>query len=189
MDPFLGQIMAVGFTFAPRGWAMCNGQILPIAQNTALFSLLGTTYGGNGQNTFALPDLRGRVPVGMGQGSGMSNITQGEANGSPTTTLNTPNMPIHTHPATVTPTGSIMASTSAGSLQAPVSGSLLAQSNQRNAQYIESANAGTTVPLGGASAPTVTVGLTGGSQPFSNMQPYLGLNFIIALQGIFPTRN
>jgi microcystin-dependent protein len=189
MDPFLGQIMAVGFNFAPRGWAMCSGQLMSVSQNAALFSLLGTTYGGDGQVTFALPDLRGRVPVGMGQGPGTSNITPGEMAGSPTTTLSTLNMPMHTHTATVTPISSIMASTSAGNLQAPVAGSLLAQSNQRNAQYIESANAGATVPLGGASAPNVTLGQAGGSQAFSNMQPYLGLNFIIALEGIFPTRN
>jgi len=189
MEVFIGLITIFAGNFAPRGWAICQGQILPIAQNTALFSLLGTTYGGNGQTTFALPDLRGRVPVGMGQGPGTFNIPQGEAAGSPTATLSTLNMPMHTHTATVTPTSGIMASTSAGTLQAPLPGSLLAQSNQRDAQYIESANAGATVPLGGASAPNVTLGQAGGSQAFPIMQPYLGLNFIIALEGIYPSRN
>src|SRR5215831_8639728 len=96
-EPFLGMIILVGFTFPPRGWAFCQGQLLPISQNTALFSLLGTTYGGNGQTTFALPDLRGRVPVGFGQGPGLSNYTQGQVGGVENVTLAINQMPIHTH--------------------------------------------------------------------------------------------
>src|SRR5262245_44407760 len=98
MDPFIGQLMLVPYNFAPRGWALCNGQILPIAQNTALFSLLGTTYGGNGQTTFALPDLRGRVPISSGQGPGLSNYDLGEVGGVETVTLTTTQMPAHGHP-------------------------------------------------------------------------------------------
>src|SRR5215211_4319727 len=99
-EPFIGQIMLVPYNFAPRGWAFCAGQILPIAQNTALFSLLGTTFGGNGQTTFALPDLRGRAPIGQGQGPGLSNISLGEAAGTETVTLLSTNMPAHSHTVT-----------------------------------------------------------------------------------------
>lgn len=186
MEAFLGLITIFAGNFAPRGWAFCQGQILSIAQNTALFSLLGTTYGGNGQTTFALPDLRGRVPTGTGQGPGLPPVNQGEIAGSPTTTLLITNMPAHNHTATAS--SSTAASTSAGTLQAPTASSLLAQSNQRDAQYIEAANAGTTVLLGGGQT-NVTVGIAGGSQPISILQPYLGLNFIIALEGIYPSRN
>lgn len=190
MDPFIGQIVMFAGNFAPRGWAFCQGQILAIQQNVALFSILGTTYGGNGQSTFQLPNLSSRVPVGTGQGPGLEPFVLGQVGGTHNTTLTSSNMPIHTHPATVTPNGSIMASTSAGTLQAPITGSLLAQSNQRDSQYIDSASAGTTVPLGGnAPAPTVTIGQAGGSIPFSIMQPYLAMNFIIALEGVFPSRN
>src|SRR5215204_6703487 len=97
MEPFLGMIQTFGFNFAPRGWAMCDGSIMSIAQNTALFSLLGTTYGGNGQTTYALPDLRGRVPVGTGQGPGLPSIILGEVSGEPTHTLITTEMPAHQH--------------------------------------------------------------------------------------------
>ncbi|MEF9963207.1 MAG: tail fiber protein [Comamonas sp.] len=185
MDAFMGLITIFGGSFAPRGWAFCNGQLIAISQNTALFSLLGTTYGGNGQTTFALPDLRGRVPLGTGQGPGLDLFVWGQVGGTPNTSLTIQNMPMHNHTATTT--SGPAASTSAGTLQTPAAGSLLAQSNQRDAQYIEAANAGTTVSLGGTS--TVNVGIAGGSQPFPNMQPYLGLNFIIALEGIYPSRN
>lgn len=186
MEPFIGLITMFGGNFAPRGWAFCQGQILSIAQNTALFSILGTTYGGNGQTTFALPDLRGRVPTGTGQGPGLLLVNQGEMAGSPTNTLLITNMPAHNHTATAS--GGTAASTSVGTLQAPTAGSLLAQSNQRDAQYIELENAGTAVLLGGNQT-NVNIGITGGSQPFSITQPYLGLNFIIALEGIYPSRN
>lgn len=169
-EPFLGQIMMFAGNFAPRGWALCNGQILPIAQNTALFSILGTTYGGNGQTTFALPDLRGRVPMHPGQGPGLSNHDLGEASGSETVSLTVNNMPAHNHPANATnaagsatrPGGNVPAATGAGSY-APGPG---------------------TAPMSPA-----FIGAIGGSQPFNNLQPYLCVNFIIALEGIFPSRN
>ncbi len=170
--PFIGEIRMWGLTFAPRGWALCNGQLLSIASNTALFSLLGTTYGGNGTTTFALPDLRGRVPVGMGSGPGLPNVVQGEASGTPTTTLSVSNLPAHNH--------ALNAKTGVGNEPAPTS-HLLAASDQRNSQYT-SAGSDTTLA-------TSAIGNTGSGSSFSNMQPYLGLNFCIATQGIFPSRN
>lgn len=171
MDPYLAQIMIFAGNFAPRGWAPCNGQLISVAQNNALFALLGTMYGGDGVTTFGLPDLRGRVPVGIGAGPGMPNIVQGQLAGTQNVTLNQQNIP----PLP------ILASTSAGTLQAPTAGAYLAQSNQRDAQYIAAGSQGTTVPLSGIP--------TGGQQPVSIMQPYLGLIFCIATSGIFPTRN
>lgn len=171
MNPFLGEIRNFGFNFAPRGWLMCQGQLLSIAQNTALFSLLGTTYGGNGQTTFGLPDYRGRVAVGIGTGPG-PNVVQGEASGTPTTTLLVSNLPAHTHP--------LNAKTGVGNQAAPT-GHLLAASDQRNSQYT-SAGADTTLS-------TSAIGNTGSGTPIDNMQPYLGSNFCIATQGIFPSRN
>lgn len=174
MEPFVSQIMMFGGNFAPRGWALCWGQQIAIAQNPALFSLLGTTYGGNGQTTFALPDLRGRVPVGMGTGPGLANITQGEVAGSQNVTLLVSNLPPQNNPLRV--------STSAGTLQTPVDGAFLAQSNQRDAQFIAGGQQGTTVALGG-------INPVGNGVPISVMQPYLGVNFIIALEGVYPSRN
>ena len=165
-EPFLGEIRAFGFNFAPRGWAMCNGQLLPIAQNTALFSLLGTTYGGNGQTTFALPDLRGRVPVHMGQGHGLSNRIQGEQSGEENHTLIITEMPAHAH---AQPASNAEQDTNRPGNAVPAKGGVYAGSTD-----------GTVMD---ASTPT------GGSQPHNNMQPYLVLNYCIALQGIFPSRN
>lgn len=180
MDPFIGQIVMFAGNFAPRGWAFCWGQTLSIQQNSALFAILGTTYGGNGQSTFQLPNLSSRVPVGA-QGTGLPLVNLGEQAGTTTVTLNTLQLPPHVHTVSAP-----MASTSPGTLQAPVAGALLAQSNQRDAQYIDGANPGTTVPLGNAVNNT---GIAGGSQPVPIMQPYLGIHFIIALQGVFPSRN
>lgn len=178
MEPFIAQIMMFAGNFAPRGWAFCQGQILSIAQNTALFSLLGTTYGGNGQTTFALPDLRGRVPVGTGQGPSLANVVLGEMAGSPSTTLLITNMPAHNHVVTVNP----RAVTEAGDVSDPTN-AYPANSGSLDREYKA---AGTLVNMGAAS---VTSGVAGGSQPFSTMQPYLGMNYIIALEGIFPSRN
>ncbi|MBO9676849.1 MAG: phage tail protein [Acidovorax sp.] len=180
-EPFIGEIVLFAGNFPPRGWAFCQGQILSIAQNTALFSILGTTYGGNGQTTFALPDLRGRVPIGTGQGPGLPAVNQGEMAGTPTHTLIVTEMPAHNHPGAAV---SIPASTSAGTQVAPGGGAVPAASNQRNAQYTASGPNDTA--LSGSSSPT---GVTGNNQPFSIMQPYLGLNYIIAVQGIYPSRN
>ena len=174
-DPFLGEIRLVGFTFAPQGWALCDGQLLSIAQNTALFSLLGTTYGGNGQTTFALPDLRGRVPIHPGQGPGLSNYVLGEQSGSENVTLNASQLPGHNHP--------------------------LASSNQQGSSSDPSGNfpavlndpAGTIAVNGYLASSNSTlnpaaIGVTGGNQPHSNIQPFLCVNFIICLQGIYPSR-
>lgn len=171
MDPFIGQIQAFGFNFPPRGWAFCDGQILSISQNTALFSLLGTTYGGNGQTTFALPDLRGRSIVHAGQGPGLSSINQGESAGSENITLIVNNMPSHNHAVSIavntgsgeesSPT-SFLSSHAGAFNESPTSGAVLAGVNQTNA---------------------------GGNQPVNIRNPYLGVYVSIALQGIFPSRS
>jgi len=165
-EPFLGEIKFFGFDFAPRGWAMCNGQLLPISQNQALFSILGTTYGGDGRTSFALPDLRGRTPVHKGAG-----LVLGERSGQEQHTLISSELPVHTHVA--------LASSDPGSTPIPT-GNVLAGSAP-NELYHAATN-----PVGLRSE---TIGPTGGGQPHSNMQPYAVLNFCIALQGIFPSRS
>jgi microcystin-dependent protein len=179
MEGYLAVLWMFAGNFAPRGWAFCMGQLLAIAQNTALFSLLGTTYGGNGQTTYALPDLRGRVPVGAGQGPGLPTINLGEMAGSPTRTLTINEIPVHNHTITV------QAVNTAGTTHTPGSATSLAQlvdsrSNPLNVYSTAAAN--TSIP-GGLS------GTAGGSQPHSIMQPYLGMNYVICLEGIFPSRN
>jgi microcystin-dependent protein len=164
-EPFLSEIRIFSFNFAPRGWAFCNGQILPINQNQALFALLGTTYGGNGQTTFALPNLRGQVPIHMGNGH-----TLGEAAGNTSVTLNITQLPQHNH--------FLNGSRNAATLDSPTNNVLGGLST--NAYGAPSALA----PMA-----TGTVSNVGGSQPHNNMMPYLVLNFCIALQGIFPSRN
>lgn len=163
-EPFLSEIKVVAFNFPPKGWALCNGQFLPINQNQALFALLGTTYGGNGQTTFALPNLRGRVPIHM---SNTHNL--GEAAGSTSVTVNIQQMPQHLHTLQGTQTNADAA--------LPTNHLL-----GRTSSLYTSPNALTT--LAPASVTNV-----GGSQPHNNMMPYLVLNFVIALQGIFPSRN
>jgi microcystin-dependent protein len=170
-DPFVGQLALVPYNFAPRGWALCNGQVLLIAQNTALFSLLGTTYGGNGQTTFALPDLRGRVPISSGQGPGLSNYALGQTGGAETQTLTLNQIPSHTH--------LLLADTSVGTSDRP-NGGLPARNAAGVPQY--GTGAAGTMSAGGVQA-------SGGSQPHNNMQPYVTLNWIIALQGIYPSQN
>lgn len=166
---FIGEIRAFGFTFAPRGWALCNGQLMSIAQNTALFSLLGTTYGGNGQTTFGLPDLRGRAALHFGQGPGLSARSQGEVSGTESHTLLSTELPAHNH-AVSQPTSSGEKTTNRPAGAVPARG-----------------GAYSTGTPDGSSA--LTVGPAGGSQPHNNMQPYLVVNYCIALQGIFPSRN
>jgi microcystin-dependent protein len=163
-EPFLSEIKLMSFNFAPKGWALCNGQLLPINQNQALFALLGTTYGGNGQTNFALPNLRGQVPIHMGNGHAL-----GERAGSTSVTVNIQQLPTHIHPLNGTNTNG-------------------AVSNPSNA-YLGAVN-----QMYGAAASLTTLGPTsvtsvGGSQPHNNMMPYLVLNFCIALQGIFPSQN
>ncbi len=171
-DPFLAEIRIVPFNFAPRGWAWCNGQILPISQNTALFALLGTTYGGDGRSTFGLPDLEGRAAMQPGQGPGLSPYDLGQTGGTETVTLLDSEMPVHPH--------GLQASPDPGDNTVPGPTVSLAGS------------VGGTVYVGGSpplapAAPTA-LAVAGGSQPHNNMQPYLTLFFCIALQGIFPQR-
>jgi microcystin-dependent protein len=172
-EPFLGQICIYGFNFAPRGWALCNGQILPIAQNTALFSLLGTTYGGNGQTTFALPNLQGRWPTHQGQQSGLSAYVIGQTGGTESATLNVNNLAPHIH--------QLKAIDDDSNKGIPTGNTW---SNAPNAQT-NLYNNGTPAAL---MNPNI-VQPTGGGQPFPILQPYLTLNYCIALQGIFPSRN
>lgn len=164
-EPFLGEIKIVSFNFPPRGWAVCNGQVLPINQNQALFALLGTTYGGNGQTTFALPDMRGRVPVHIGP-----TIAQGQQGGQEAVTLTTSQLPAHGHARAST----LQATSNNASGNVPAG-----QPRRGVARYTD---AGSAVVLAGAP-------VAGGSQPHPNMQPSLVLNVVIALQGIFPSRN
>ena len=174
LDPFIGEIALVPYNFPPRGWAFCDGQIMSIAQNTALFSLLGTTYGGNGQTTFALPDLRGRVPmhVGGGQGPGLSPYSLGQMGGVEAVTLLTTQMPAHGH--------AVNASSANGTSDDP-SNAIMGKNASGVPQY--SAAAPNAVMAAAAIAPA------GGNQPHENRPPYTGLNYIIALEGIFPSRN
>ncbi len=166
--PYLGEIFFFGFTFAPRNYAFCSGQLLPIAQNQALFALLGTTYGGNGQTTFGLPNLRGRIPMHMGQGPGLSNRSLGEVGGVEAVTVLESNLPTHTH---------ALSAAASGSRAAPVDGSRFAPLDAGRAGYAADATAAW--PSGSA----------GGSQAHINMPPVLVLNACIALSGIFPSRN
>jgi len=174
--------------FAPRGWALCNGQILSIAQNTALFSILGTTYGGNGQTTFGLPDLRGRSPIGTGQGPGLSTIDLGELSGAENATLLVTQMPSHTH--TVTPNSlKLRAKNAPGTSQSPAGAVPAIEAAGVTATY-STAEADVdmkTGALGAIVGPDLVP--AGGSQPFSIRNPYLAINYAIALTGIFPSRN
>lgn len=170
-EPFLGEIRMFGFNFAPIGWAQCNGQVLPISQNTALFSLLGTFYGGNGTSNFALPDLRSRVAVHEGQGTGLAQYVIGQRGGVENVTLLGTQLPAHSH--------SVNAS-SATAVEARPAGAVLAHAG---ASVYASAPDGATVMNSGM------ISNTGGNQPHPNVQPYLTVNFCIALQGIFPSRN
>jgi len=169
--PFVGQIIIVPFNFAPKGWMTCDGQILTISGNTALFSLLGTTFGGDGVHTFALPDLRGRMPIGAGQGPGLSLRDMGENGGEEQVTLTVEQMPSHTHVAMGVP--------SAASAGSP--GSTAYWATPRALLYSAAAP---DTGMNGAALTTV-----GGGQPHDNLKPYLVMNYIIATQGVFPPRD
>ncbi|WP_243075337.1 phage tail protein [Microbacterium sp. SS28] len=169
MDPYIGEVRCFGFNFAPQGWALCNGQLLTISQNTALFSLLGTMYGGDGRVTFGLPDLRGRVPLAFGQGPGLGAYTQGEVGGTEAVTLTAATIPPHGH--TVAAASTATTKNPAGAVPALTAG---------GSSY------GTTADL--AMSPTM-IGGGGSGQPHANMQPYVVLNWCIALVGIFPPRS
>ncbi len=170
MDPILGQIIMFAGNFAPRGWAFCEGQLLPISQNTALYSLLGTTYGGDGKTTFALPDLRGRVPMHPGHGPGLTPRRLGEQGGAETVTLTTNNLPAHNHALNIH-NGDSKITTAAGNLLG----------NAQTQVYSDEAASGQLSPA--------AVGSTGGSQPVSIMQPFNCVNYIIALEGVYPSRS
>jgi len=173
-DPFVAEVRILPTNFAPTGWAFCDGQLLPISQNTALFSLLGTTYGGDGKSTFALPDLQGRAPMHPGQGAGLSNHDLGETAGSEISTLLESEIPAHAH--------AIRADAAdPADVQAPSPAVVLARSQGGNAYQTSTASL--------VSLAATSLGTAGGGQPHNNMQPYLTLNFCIALQGVFPPRS
>ncbi|MFT6864746.1 MAG: microcystin-dependent protein [Akkermansiaceae bacterium] len=169
-EPFIGQIQTFGFNFAPRGWAKCDGQLLSINSNTALFSLLGTTYGGDGRTTFGLPDLRGRLPMNMGTGPGLSSRNLGQRGGQEDHTLTVNEIPNHSHGQSVT--------SEVGNQASPV-GAVPATANDGESNY--STNV--------ANLTTSDTTNIGGSQSHNNMPPFLVINFSIALQGIFPSRS
>jgi microcystin-dependent protein len=175
-SPFLGEIRIFAGSFAPNGWAFCDGRLITISQNTALFSLLGTTYGGNGVSNYALPNLQGRAPLQAGQGPGLSIYDLGQSGGETTVTLTSPEMPSHTHAVScydgsgdvTNPVGSVWASTNVGKQKQNLYSQTPGSSPQQSAQAF--------TPIGGSS-------------PHNNMPPYLTLTFIIALQGVFPSRS
>lgn len=164
-EPFLGEVSVFGFNFCPRGWAPTQGQVLPIAQNTALFSLLGTTYGGDGRTTFALPDLRGRVVIAPGQGPGLSNYALGQEGGTEASSLSVAQMPVHAHNYTGAGAGT--------------TAEVKAASNEKGVAVLTGLDGGG----------LVSTQNTGGSQAHENRQPYLAMTTCIALQGIFPSRD
>jgi microcystin-dependent protein len=209
-DQYLGEIRMVGFNFAPQGWALCNGQTLPISANNALFALLGTTYGGNGTTTFNLPDLQGRLPLHAGNGAGLPVYTLGQKAGTPSVTLTPQQMPQHTHVATFTPTGgggtptvnvSITGSSAVGTSSTPTGNYLAGVASvpgHTAPLYVPGSSAppgagaiaGVSATISGVSGGggTVTNALTGGGLPVAIEPPYLAVYFIIALTGIFPPR-
>jgi microcystin-dependent protein len=178
MEVYVGTIMGFGFNFAPRGWMTCQGQILSIAQNTALFSLLGVTYGGNGQTTFGLPNLGGRMAMGQS-----SQYQMGEMAGTPTATLTIANMPMHTH--------TVAASTTLGASPTPSNTSVLTHAHYQDSNTGNSVDVSIYGPPDGnmTTLSPQAIGVSGGSQPFSTISPYLVINYCIATQGIFPSRN
>jgi microcystin-dependent protein len=205
---FLASIILFGGNFAPRGWTYCQGQVMPITDNTALFALLGNTYGGDGRSTFGIPDLRGRVPLGTGRGNGLTEFQLGRQVGKDNLVLLTQNMPTHNHPATFTgsteaPVGvDIQVSTEVATQQTPTANGFIATSAPIRAGNAETENfrtsadgLGTSVALGGVSVTgggitggTVTVENTGGDTPISLIQPSLAMNYILCVDGVFPSR-
>lgn len=177
-QPFVAEITIYPFNFAPKGWAFCWGQLLPLSQNTALFSLLGTTYGGDGKSTFALPNFKDNVGVGQGQGPGLSQYFLGEEGGAPSVTLLQTEMPQHTH--------NFNANTSQGTTLTATNNMLSgAFTGSKTVNYV-----GNYMTTGNPATPMspFAIGFTGGNLPHDNMQPYLGLSYCIALQGVFPAR-
>lgn len=192
-DPFIGQIIQGGWNFAPRGYATCSGQLLPIAQNSALFSLLGTHFGGDGQSTFGLPDLQGRTMIGTGNGSGLSPYVIGQKSGTENVTLTTNQMPAHSHAVTPNP-NAFNAATAKATDQAPSTGAIFGRGTDTGSgtavpEVYLPAGTAPTVALGLNIAGSFSLGITGASQPVSVLQPYQAVTMVIALQGIFPSRN
>lgn len=179
MEPFIATIMGFGGNFAPRGWAFCNGQLLAISQNDALFSILGTIYGGDGRTTFGLPDLRGRMFIGAGDGPGLSNRPLGARGGVEEVVLTTSQMPQHTHVAT-------LRGEKGNSTQNRPEGNMLGNSAPRDNKAYAPPNANANKAMASES---ITVGFAGGSQSHYNMMPYITTNYIIALYGIYPSRS
>lgn len=176
-QPYLGEIRVFAGNFAPRGYAFCAGQLLAISQNDALYVLLGTTYGGDGITTFGLPDLRGRTPLGQGQGPGLTNRVIGEKAGSESVTLSANQMPAHQH--------GLLAANTAATTNLPA-GAFLAVAGNEGLMYIDTTQAPAEV---NATLPSDTLTNSGGSQPHNNLMPFLTLNYIIALEGVFPSQN
>lgn len=190
---YIGSISGWAPDFAPRDWAFCQGQLLPINQYAALYSILGTTYGGNGQSNFALPNLQGRVPVGAGQSPGTSMHPLGQEAGQENVTLTQQQMPAHNHIAVAAPNASLPASSAAATTATPAAGSVLASATATygrdpvDVKIYAPAPGTVSVPL--SASATVTVSATGGNMPFSILQPFTVINYIICLQGIFPPRS
>lgn len=194
MDEYLGIIKIFGGNFAPVGWMMCQGQTINVSANTALFSILGNIYGGTPPNTFALPDLRGRVPIGFGQGTGLTAYTLGQKTGTETTTLTPAQMPVHNHIATGGG-GTVKASSQVGTEAAPSATVNTLAASQ------DTGGSGVTIAMYNNQAPDITLNTgagpgggivisnAGGSQPFSNLQPVLAVNYIICVSGLYPSRN
>ena len=201
MDTFIGQIIMFAGNFAPRDWAFCDGELLPISQNQSLYSILGTTYGGDGRTTFGLPDFRGRVPIGKGQGNGLTSRRMGEQIGIEDITLSTAQMPIHSHAAKTTISGSsvtakLKASSEVGTTNVPLN-NYLAKPNNIGLQSInmydsradiEMASEAIEIDLSAVTANTTTDD-TGGNSAHNNIQPSLVMNYIICVNGVYPSRS
>jgi microcystin-dependent protein len=183
-EPFLGQVEMFSFNFAPKGWTTCGGQLVPINQNQALFSLLGTNYGGDGQQNFGLPDLRGRVPVGQGQGFGLSSYDLGQKGGTEAHTLVTTEMAVHNHNLMVNST-----TAASNNTNVPSTSVVLGQTTGVPGVGSLFPLLLYAAPAAGGPLDTHSISATGGSQPHTNLMPFLALNFCIALQGIFPSPN
>lgn len=184
MEPFIAQIVMFGGNFAPRGWALCEGQLLPISSYSALFSILGTTYGGDGRTTFALPDLRGRAAIAPGTGPGLQPVNLGQKGGSPTNTLQVANLPPHNHGATLH-----VSNANASQSAATANSTLATPGTLSGRTFTPSEGYNTSAPNVTMNSGSVTTSNNGGGQAVNNMQPYLAVNYIIALQGTFPSRN
>lgn len=182
-DPFIGELKLFGYNFCPRGWTEAAGQLLPISQNQALFSLYGTQYGGDGRTTFALPDLRGRAPIGFGNGPGLGNYAVGQKGGTENITITAANMPSHNHSATTAST--LKASNGNGQANTP-EGNILASDRKSKIYSADQVD----VKMGSSAVQSVTtIGNTGGNQGIAKRSPYLAMRWCVALQGIFPSRN